>query len=143
MLEYDAQSNDNTDFLSSDDKYKFVDDLSILELINLITMGLSSYNFRQHVASDIGINQLYLPSENIQSQSFMNNISEWTANNRMQLNESKTKVMVFNYTRNYQFSTRIMLNGSLLDTINETLLLGTVITSDLKWHKNTEHITRK
>ena len=143
LLEYDAQSNDNTDFLSSDDKYKFVDDLSILELINLITMGLSSYNFRQHVASDIGINQLYLPSENIQSQSFMNNISEWTANNRMQLNESKTKVMVFNYTRNYQFSTRIMLNGSLLDTVNETLLLGTVITSDLKWHKNTEHITRK
>ena len=36
-LEYDSQSNENTNFLSEDDKYKFVDDLSVLETINLIT----------------------------------------------------------------------------------------------------------
>ena len=31
LIEYDSQSNDNTDFLSIEDKYKFVDDLSVLE----------------------------------------------------------------------------------------------------------------
>ena len=41
LIEYDSQSNDNTDFLSPEDKYKFVDDLSTLEIINLIMAGLS------------------------------------------------------------------------------------------------------
>ena len=62
LIEYDSQSNDNTDFLSPEDKYKFVDDLSTLELINLILRGLTSYNFKHHVASDVGIDQLFLPS---------------------------------------------------------------------------------
>ena len=42
LIEYDSQSNDNTDFLSQEDKFKFVDDLSTLEIINLIMVGLAS-----------------------------------------------------------------------------------------------------
>ena len=49
--EYLSQSNGNTDFL---------DDLSILEILNLISIGLSSYNFHNHVASDIGVELSYL-----------------------------------------------------------------------------------
>ena len=143
MLEYDSQSNDNTDFLAEEDKYKFVDDLSVLEILNLIITGLSSYNFKYHVASDIGIDQLFLPSENIKSQSYTDNICEWTNLNKMKLNESKTKVMVINYTRNFQFATRIHLNGTLLETIQETSLLGTVFSSDLKWHANSDQLVRK
>ena len=51
---------------------------STLEMINLIVAGLSSYNFRNHVASDVGIDQKYLPSENIQAQSSLKKIIEWT-----------------------------------------------------------------
>ena len=61
-LEYDSQSNDNTEFLSPEDKFKFVDDLSTLEIINLIMVGLTFYNFKLHVASDIGTDQLHIPS---------------------------------------------------------------------------------
>ena len=143
LNEYDSQSNDNTDFLSDDDKYKFVDDLSVLEIINLIAVGLSSYNFKQHVASDIGIDQSFIPSQNIKSQKYMDNICEWTTTNQMKLNEKKSKVMVFNYTRNYQFATRVHLNDTLLETINETTLLGTKLTSDLKWHSNSKMLTQK
>ena len=96
LLEYDAQSNDNTSFIPEDDKYKWVDDLSVLEIINLITIRISSYNFKQHVASDIGVGQLYIPSDNIKSQEYLNNIQAWTDRNKMKLNECKTKVMVFN-----------------------------------------------
>ena len=142
-LEYDSQSNSNTDFLTPEDKYKFVDDLSMLEVINLITAGLASYNFKHHVASDIGVNQLYLPSSNVCSQQFMNNVAEWTQNNKMELNESKSKVMIFNYTRNYQFGTRIYLNNTILETITETRLLGSIVSSDLTWHKNSEMLTKK
>ena len=143
LIEFDSQSNDNAEFLSDDDKFKFVDDLSVLEIINLILIGLSSYNFKQHVASDIGIGQLYLPTENIKSQGYMNNISQWTQDNKMKLNERKTKVMIFNYSRNYQFATRIHLNNTLLDTIRETRLLGTVISDDLSWQKNSQYLIQR
>ena len=35
------------------DRFKFVDDLSVIEIIRIIDKILS-YNFRNHVASDIG-----------------------------------------------------------------------------------------
>ena len=143
LHEYDSQSNDNTDFLLPEDKYKFVDDLSMLEVINLIAAGLAAYNFKNHVASDVGTNQLFLPGENLSSQTYMDNVSEWTQLNKMKLNERKSKVMIFNYTKNYQFATRIYLNNTLLETISETCLLGTIVSSDLTWHKNSEMLTKK
>ena len=60
QIEYLSQSEDNVNFLRREEKYKFIDDLSILEVINLITCGLANYNFKQHVASDIGISHKYL-----------------------------------------------------------------------------------
>ena len=51
--------------------------------------------------------------------------------------------MVFNFTNQHQFSSRLFLEGNLLETIKETKLLGTLITSDLKWHSNSEMLIRK
>ena len=73
----------------------------------------------------------------------MDKISGWTVNKKMKLNENKSKLMIFNFTHNYQFSTRVHLNNSLLDIINETTLLGTVVSTDLTWHSNTEYIVRR
>ena len=55
-----VQSNDNADCVQPDMRFKFVDDLSVLELV-MLTSLLSEYNFRQHVASDIGIDELFVP----------------------------------------------------------------------------------
>ena len=68
ILEYLSQTNKNTDFLSVKDNFKFIDDLSFLEVINLILQGLSSYDFKFHVASDIGTHNQFLPNQNISSQ---------------------------------------------------------------------------
>ena len=35
------------------------------------------------------------------------------------------------------------MEQTLLETIHETKLLGTIITSDLKWHRNTEQLVRR
>ena len=51
--------------------------------------------------------------------------------------------MIFNYTKNYQFSTRLHINQEIMETVEETKLLGTIITNDLKWDKNTSHIVKK
>ena len=65
---YISQSNTNASFVPQQDRFKWIDDLTTLEVINLITVGLTSYNFKQHVASDIGINQKYLLSKYTKSQ---------------------------------------------------------------------------
>ena len=142
-LEYSSQSNDSGKFVSSDNRYKFVDDLSLLEVINLLTVGLASYNFKNHVASDIAIGDSYLPPSNVQSQKYLNTIQEWTDGKKMKLNEQKTKVMIFNYTNNYQFSTRLYLQSELLEIVQSTKLLGTIVTQDLTWWENTNYLTRK
>ena len=93
---YLSQTNKNVDFLPKKDKFKWIDDLTILEIINLVSIGLASYNFRQHVASDIGIDQKFLPSENVQYQNIIEKICMWTKNQKMVRNEEKSKVMKIN-----------------------------------------------
>ena len=85
-IEYLVNSNDNADFLEDDEKFKYVDDLSILEFVALAGL-LCEYNFRLHVASDISIDSYYLPPQNINMQEYLDKISEWTNTNLMVLNE--------------------------------------------------------
>ena len=120
-----------------------IDNLNILEIINLVTVGLSSYNFRNHVASDVGLDQKYLDSANIMSQNYMDNISLWTKNHKMQLNEEKSKIMIFNFTKKFKFATRIKMNNILLDTVSETKILGLIISSNLSWKSNTNNLVKK
>ena len=109
--------------------------------MNLVMSGISTYNFRQHVASDIGTHGQYLPIENVKSQTYLNKIREWTEEKQMALNKSKTKYMVINFTKKYQFSTRIKLENILLGEV-ECRLLGLTITNQLSWKRNTENITK-
>ena len=141
--EYLSQSNDNVDFLDRSEKFKFIDDLSIVEIINLLSIGLASYNVHSHIPSDIGIENFYLPPENLKSQKYLENISKWTTQRQMKLNTKKTNYMIFNFTKNKQFNTRLTLEGNVLDQVKETRLLGIVLRDDLSWKSNTAELTRR
>ena len=67
---------------------------------------------------------------------------KWTDKKKMVLNEKKTKVMIFNFSKNSQFTTDIKLKGETLDVVDEAKLLGTIITNDMKWNKNTQQIVK-
>ena len=73
-----SNSNNNADHIPDKMKFKYVDDLSALKLLNLILIGITSYNFKCHVASDIGIDQQFIPNENLQSQETLHTIQDWT-----------------------------------------------------------------
>ena len=60
LLEYLSQSNDNTEDIPPDQKYKWLDDLSVLEIVNLLTVGISSYNIRAQVPNDIPSHNGYI-----------------------------------------------------------------------------------
>ena len=141
--EYLSQSNGNTDFLEDDEKYKFIDDLSILEILNLISIALSTYNFQNHVASDIGTENKYLSPHSSKSQGYLDQIAEWTTKQEMKLNCEKTKYMIFNPSKKYQFNTRLKLEGKNIQQVHQTKLLGVVIRDDFSFKSNTEFITKK
>ena len=61
----------------------------------------------------------------------------------MTVNEEKTKCMVFNFSKKRQFSTRLALNGKQIEMVKEIKLLGTILTNDLKWNKNTKHLVKR
>ena len=51
--------------------------------------------------------------------------------------------MAFNFSKDKKFSTDIKLRNEIIETVSETKLLGTIITNDLKWNKNTENIVKE
>ena len=51
--------------------------------------------------------------------------------------------MIFNLSKNHKFSTRLQIGGEILEIVNEAKLLGTTISNDLKWDKNTQELVKK
>ena len=141
--EYLSQSNRNTDFLEEDEKFKFIDDLSFLEILNLISITLTNYNHQDHVASDIGIEHKYLEPNCLKSQEYLDKIADWTTKQQMKLNSDKTKYMIFNPTRKHQFTTRLNLEGKQIEQVHETKLLGGIIRDDFSFKSNTDFITKR
>ena len=142
-IEYSCQSNNSADCVPEDKRYKYVDDLTTLEILSLSMQILTSHNFKQNVASDIDINNQIIQPENIQTQKTVNEINEWTKNQKMQLNAKKTKYMIINYTHKFQFNTRLTLENTTLDCISQIKLLGVELRDDLSWRSNTSTIIRK
>ena len=141
--EYLSQTNNNVDHIPPDDRWKWVDDLTSLEVVDLINIGLSSYNFRRHVASDMNVNGHYVSQENLKTQKFISTLDSWSDKQQMKLHEKKTKIMLINFTKNYQFSTRITLKNSNVEQISEMKILGTILSDKLTWDSNCSNIIRK
>ena len=55
----------------------------------------------------------------------------------------KTKNMIFYFTKKHKFTTRIIKDHMNIEMVSETKVLGTYITSDLKWDRNTRYLVRK
>ena len=143
ILEYLSQSNDNCETVDSKHKFKFVDDLTALEIVNLISVGMSNFNVKMSIPNDIPSHNGYISKENLKTQSYLNDISDWTKQRKMKLNTDKSKIMIFNFTHNHQFTTRVNIDDVKLEVIDNTKLLGTHITSDLKWDLNTKNLIKK
>ena len=140
-IEYMVNSNDNADFVEDEDKFKYVDDLSVLEFVCLAGL-LCEYNFRLRVASDVGIDSYFLPPQNIQMQDHLDSIFSWTQENLMVLNEKKSKYILFNRAQ-ADFNTRLTLNNINLEQVREARVLGVVLTDDLKFERNTQDICKR
>ena len=100
IWEYLSQSNDNANCVDESERFKFVDDLTFLEVIYLLNVGIATYNVRQHVPSHIPTHNQIVSAVNLKSQHNLHIINDWTTQKKMRLNEKKTKNMIFNFSKN-------------------------------------------
>ena len=112
-------------------KLKFVDDLSIAECVYLNSALVGNGT------------KLSLPPAHSILQTRLDEVSTAAEAHDMRLNLDKTKLISFNFTRNYKFEPELVLGGTVLDVVQETMLLGLVVTSNCRWGANTKHIVTK
>ena len=141
QTEYLVQSNDNADGVPEDDRFKYIDDLSVLQLI-CMTGLLMDYNFHQHVASDIAIDEKFLPPESYNIQRYIHQISDWTTANLMKMNPTKCNYMIFTRCKE-NIATRLEINNTILERKSTQKILGMRISENLSWSSHCQEVCRK
>ena len=80
--EFISQTNHNADSVPKEDRFKYVDDLTTLKIKNLLSIWLSSYNFRLHI--HIPTDVFFLDIRN-----YLNQINQRTKNQKMFIDGKK------------------------------------------------------
>ena len=141
-LQYLISSDEcSQDKVKVEDRFRFYDDLNIIEFI-ILTDLLIDYDFFNHVASDICIDKKFLPPQCYKLQEKMDDISLWTRNNLMKINESKSNYIIYSRSKD-EFTTRLKLNDASLERISVIKLLGVWIEEDISWTENTKQICKR
>ena len=117
---------------------KWIDDMTAAESIHLKEKLIWNTNPVQPLQYHER-NGYYLPPEKSELQTLMNNLVAYTDHHQMELNEAKTKVILFNRATKYDFHPKITLQGdqTQLEVVEQIRLLGVHIRSDLSWKSNT------
>ena len=138
---YQGASNDAADHVDTEDRFRYVDDLQILELIMLAGI-LQDYDIFSHVASDVPIDHQFLNPADTLIQSQLDQLAFWTDQNLMKLNPEKCDYLILSRCQQ-DFVTRLTVNGSKIDQKKVTKILGCWIEEDPgKWGKNTTELVK-
>ena len=85
----------------------------------------------------------YFGNHTVFIQEQLNREFEATKTNKMIINENKSNVINFNFSKFNTEPQDLKLNGKLLPPVEKIKLLGVYITKDLTWTANTENICSK
>ena len=131
-----------TKFSPSTFHAKFVDDMTIAESFNIKDSVIPNPN---RVLPDTYHARLGQQLDPVKSKVYKKimEIKDYSDTNEMKLNLGKTKFMLFNPTRKYDFVPNLEVNGTSLETKEEMKLLGLRIRNDLSWKSNTDSMVKR
>ena len=120
---------------------KFVDDRTIAEAINTKDKIVphSNPNPVQPTTFHSRTGH-YLPPESSHIHKEIARLQEYSSANQMKINVEKTKLMIF---KAIDVHPVIEKDDKQLEIVKSMKLLGVIVTSDMKWHQNTDFITQK
>ena len=61
----------------------------------------------------------------------------------MELNRKKSNAMIFNFCKEYQFTSQLQIEGEVMEIVSQAKLLGVVINNKLTWDDNTEYLVKR
>ena len=138
---YLGSSDDAAHHINQEDRFRYIDDLQILELI-MLTGILSDYNIYMHVASDIPLDHKFLDGGYTNMQSHLDRLSQWSDSNLTKLNPAKCSYMILSRAKE-DFVTRLSVGGTKIDQRAATKILGCWIDEDVgKWSTNTKELIK-
>ena len=126
----------------SEARLKYIDDLSLAELVRLDT-NLCQSNDLSGPKNFHDRNGLSLPQANTLLQRRLDDLVSYVQDHDMVLNSKKTKIIPLNFTKKFDFVPNFMLQNEELEVVYSTKLLGVMCSSDCKWSQNTTYIVKK
>ena len=124
---------------------KYIDDMTIAEALNL--KKCLAANPDPNPPRPLEYHQRtghVLPEGQSAVQTMLTDLREYTELNEMKLNYEKTKVILFNKSRKYDFLPQCQLEqGVNLEVVEEIKLLGVTVRSDLSWSSHCQNMCAK
>ena len=80
IWEFLSQTNNSADCVPMEDCFKFVDDLTVLEIINLLNMTIEPYDIINHIPSDISTNNQFIQADQLKTQTYIEDLDKWSEN---------------------------------------------------------------
>ena len=98
---------------------------------------------RYQKPNDLLIHGQVVDKAQLKSQLYLDQIDLWTEKQEMLISEKKTKVMLVNFTENYQFHTRLQLKNRNIQVVDSIKILGTTFNNKITWDENCTIIIKK
>ena len=121
---------------------KYIDDLSYVSSMEL--RKCLKVNTDETVPRPVNYHDRtghYLPESKNVLQNEAEKLMTFVDNMDMKINEKKSKVMLFNTSRTYDFMPKITFNGvNNLEVVEQMKLLGITFQSNMKWYANNANL---
>lgn len=121
---------------------KYIDDLSYVHSLDLkkCLKKNTDMNFPRPLSYH-DRTEHYLPESESVIQTQVNKLNRFAEDMDMKINKEKSKVMIFNTSRTFDFLPRITIDGiNYLEVVEEMKLLGIIFQSNMKWYANTSNL---
>ena len=129
---------------SKAEKVKYIDDGTVAVSINLKKCLTNDPVSRPRPLNFHERTEHILPPENNLLKYYLDDTKEFTTTNLMKINTKKSKVILFNKSRKWDFPPEVGFpDDSNLEVVSEMKLLGVIVSSDLRWIKNTQYICQR
>ena len=123
---------------------KYVDDGAVAVSIDLKQCLEEDPVIRQKPVNYHERTSHVLPPANNLLQFYIHDAEHFTSRNKMIINKKKTNILSFTKSKKWDFPPELTFyDGTRIECIPDTKLVGVLLSDNLSWHKNTQYICQR